>query len=141
MLASNLQKDGEENGPCVIGGTEFAAGTCVQLPPTKGVCEDSGGVWWGEGARGKDIKPGGVDNCCEVNRYLASHHQPLVKVAAQTSVGIRDARYKIVKNTTYDWDPSNHRCMETTTNEFYRINGVVPAAVRGSGSSTHYDVR
>jgi len=43
MLAPNLQKDGEENGPCVIGTS------CVQLPPTAGVCTDNGGVWWGRG--------------------------------------------------------------------------------------------
>lgn len=123
MLAPNLQKDGDENGPCVIGRSENSGGTCVQLPPTPGVCADNGGVWWGEGARGQGVKPGGVENCCEVNEYLAKFpNQPPVAVAAETSVGIRDARYKIVKNTTYDWDDHARECRETTTNEFYRID-------------------
>ncbi|MCG6860973.1 MAG: sulfatase-like hydrolase/transferase [Chromatiaceae bacterium] len=117
MLAPNLQKDGEENGPCVIGSS------CVQLPPTAGVCTDNGGVWWGEGAHGEGIKPGGVDNCCEVNQYLAKFpNRDPVNVVPETSVGMRDARYKIVKNTTYDWDDHVRACRETTTNELYRIN-------------------
>ena len=45
QIGTNQHANGEINGPCVYNTT-----TCTQIAPTKGVCEDNNGTWWGAGA-------------------------------------------------------------------------------------------
>ena len=44
----NIQLNGGRNGPCVIG-------QCSHTPVSKSVCEDNGGVWWGQGADNPEV--------------------------------------------------------------------------------------
>ena len=69
QIAPNLQPNGTVNGPCVMAG----GASCSQIPVNKKVCQDNGGVWWGEGAQDSDADgPGPVPEtyCCNVNIYL-----------------------------------------------------------------------
>jgi hypothetical protein len=125
QIAPNLQADGAINGPCVLGNS------CSHIPVSKSVCEDNGGVWWGEGATDPStagIPAEGLTHCCDVNVWLASETppQPTVAIQPQQSLAIRNDRYKLVQNFTKNYDAATNACVDTQTNEFYKINEAVP---------------
>ncbi len=121
----NLQANGGENPPCVI------SGTCIQLPPTQGVCNDNGGIWWGEQTASQDIPDGapvppidGVANCCAVNEYIVNElgmPDSRVTVAPGVSAAARDDRFKLVRNITVDY-VEGEGCQALPQDEFYEIN-------------------
>jgi hypothetical protein len=111
------------NGPCNFGTS------CSHIPVSKSVCEDNGGVWWGAGATDPStagIPPQGLTYCCDVDIWLANQGQPTVTILPQAAEAIRNERYKLVRNTTKDYDPSTNACVNTQTTEFYEINENIP---------------
>jgi hypothetical protein len=118
----NLQANGAINGPCQF------ANSCSHIPVTKSVCEDNAGVWFGPGADGISggvpIPPQGFSYCCEVQQWLAEQQPPqaTVTVLAQSGVAVRDELYKLVRNSTRDYDPTTRSCVEIESDELYAIN-------------------
>ncbi len=99
----------------------------------RAVCEDNGGVWWGEGASDSDDpnNPGPVPltHCCDVSSYKLSHGvaaADLPKIVPQRNLGIRDANYKLVQNFTKGFDATTKACVDSETEEFYAINQDLP---------------
>jgi hypothetical protein len=126
QVGPNLQADGSINGPCVI------ANSCTQIPVTKSVCEDNGGTWWGRGSTVPGLPPEGLTLCCEVNVWLTQHATPGLTPAYSliqplSSIGIRNDRFKIVRNSTQINDAAYTTCVPSTTNEFYAIDEAVPS--------------
>ena len=71
-IGTNLHANGEINGPC-----QYNTTTCTQIAPTKGVCEDNNGIWWGPGATDPStagIPADGLKLCCDVAVWQANHH-------------------------------------------------------------------
>jgi hypothetical protein len=107
----NIQKNGAHNGPCVIGRTDDAGGTCSQTPINKGVCEDNGGVWWGKGATDPSVSTA-VDECWQVNEQIygsladpSTYNSVKVGQAPQIYYTARDARFKFIHSNWKDYDP------------------------------------
>jgi hypothetical protein len=118
----NLQANGGVNGPCSF------TSTCSQIPPTKGVCEDNAGTWWGPGATAPitaGIPPEGLKYCCNVNQFLAGTGQSFT-LEPLTSIAIRNETYKFVTNISQVNDPTTNECVSQQTDEFYQINEDVP---------------
>ncbi|MBV6274008.1 sulfatase-like hydrolase/transferase [Alcaligenaceae bacterium CGII-47] len=101
----NQQANGGRNGPCVIP-SSGGGGTCTQIPTTKKVCEDNMGFWWGEGHGDitAEVGAGGAPSyptCAAVNqaRYDFNAAARMYDILPDESVGVRDERYKLVRNT------------------------------------------
>jgi hypothetical protein len=114
----NIQTTPYGNGPCQ------ASTTCSQIPVSKSVCEDNGGIWWGKGADDPStigIPESGLNDCCDLNRHLYAEGQPLLAVGPSGSA-VRNARYKLVINTIRDYDPASNSCVTLETPELYEID-------------------
>jgi len=120
QIGPNIQTNGAVNGPCTIGTS------CTQIPVSKSVCHDNNGVWWGPDPDTAGLPPQGLTRCCNVNAYLASQGQTLPAIAPDSSVAIRNDRYKIVQNTTYLYVSQAQPCVQTQEVEFYEIDEAVP---------------
>jgi len=125
----NIQANGGRNPPCVMGRnvSTSTGGSCTQIPVSKSVCEDNGGVWWGPGYTDASVvnnDGAGYLQCWEVNQaiYKDDHTAPWVDVLAESSIGIRNDNYKIVRNTVVDYDEINDTSKTTPTIEFYKVN-------------------
>ena len=120
-VGTNLQANGTLNGPCQF------SGSCSQIPVTKGVCEDNGGAWWGPGAVSPQTQ---LTYCCQVQQYLynKTKTQPAtpITILPLTSVAIRNAGYKLVRNSVNNYDAGSNACVESQTDEFYQINENAP---------------
>jgi hypothetical protein len=123
----NLQPNGGNNGPCVIG---TSPGTCSLTPTSKSVCEDNGGVWWGANATDKSVpaerRAAGYPNCCAVQKAILDQSDMLIGVLPSDSVAMRDAGHKLVRNTFLSYDQDTQSCVTETQNEFYEIDQSVP---------------
>lgn len=118
-IGLNLQANGGINGPCMF------ASNCSHIPVTKTVCEDNGGVWWGVGADAPGTAgPEGLPRCCDVQVYLTHNGRAseVVPIIPQAGIGIRNQRFKIVQNFTTNYNASTNSCVDTQTEELYRIN-------------------
>jgi hypothetical protein len=120
QVGQNIQANGAVNGPCTIGVS------CTQIPVSKSVCHDNNGVWWGPEPDTAGLPPEGLARCCNVNAYLASQGQSLPAIAPDSSIAIRNDRYKIVQNTTYLYVSQAQPCVQTQAVEFYEISEAVP---------------
>jgi hypothetical protein len=124
-IGTNLHANGAINGPC-----QYNTTTCTQIAPTKGVCEDNNGIWWGAGATDPStagIPSDGLTMCCNVAVWQADHSQPLITdIYPLQAYGIRNDKYKLVVNNFQDYDATSNSCLATTSTEFYRINENVP---------------
>ena len=116
--------------PVSEGGWRAAwSGACSQIPVTKSVCEDNGGIWWGKGATDpatRGIPADGLKYCCDVNVWQANRGAPTYTIQPLDSKAIRDEHYKIVDNYTLDWDKDTNACYPHPTREFYEINEHAP---------------
>jgi hypothetical protein len=124
---TNLQAHGGSNGPCVMNRSSTQAGSCTQIPTSKSVCEDNGGVWWGAGYTDASVVDNGgtgYAQCWEVNQaILAAGATPgPVAVLPGRTTAIRDERYKLVRNVLVDYDPAVAGPRETVVTEFYEID-------------------
>jgi hypothetical protein len=127
----NLQANGGRNGPCVVNrdtsASPPAGGTCTQIPTSKSVCEDNGGVWWGKGYTGAAVAPNGgagYTQCWEVNQAIhrADPSAPRVSILPESSAAIRDDKFKIVRNRITDYDVTTDSGVSTTTEELYEVD-------------------
>ena len=125
QIGTNLHADGVINGPC-----QYNTTTCTQIAPTKSVCEDNNGIWWGAGATDPStagIPSDGLQLCCDVAIWQADHAQTIsTNIYPLEAFAIRNARYKIVINDYQAYDAASNSCVATSTKEFYRINENVP---------------
>jgi len=125
-IGTNKHANGAINGPCVYAGGAI----CTQIAPTKGVCEDNNGVWWGAGATDPStagIPSEGLALCCDVAVWQHNHQEPVVtNIYPLHSYSIRNAHYKLVINDYQSYDATANACAATTSTEFYEINEDVP---------------
>ncbi|MGO8843690.1 MAG: sulfatase-like hydrolase/transferase [Methyloceanibacter sp.] len=124
-IGTNLHANGAINGPC-----QYNTTTCTQIAPTKGVCEDNNGIWWGAGATDPStagIPPDGLTLCCDVAIWQANHAQTIsTDIYPLQAFGIRNDRYKLVVNSYHAYDATSNSCVGTTSTEFYSVNEKVP---------------
>ncbi len=124
-IGTNLHANGEINGPC-----QYNTTTCTQIAPTKSVCEDNSGIWWGAGATDPStagIPSSGLKLCCDVAVWQANHAQTIsTDIYPLEAFAMRNDRYKLVINDYQAYDTASNSCVATSTKEFYRINEDVP---------------
>lgn len=124
-IGTNSQANGAINGPC-----QYNTTTCTQIAPTKGVCEDNNGIWWGAGATDPStvgIPSNGLTLCCDVAIWQANHSQTIsTDIYPLQAYGIRNDLYKLVVNSYQAYDATSNSCAATTSREFYSINEKVP---------------
>ena len=128
QVGPNIQANGATNGPCVIV-NPTGPDSCTQIPVTKEVCEDNGGTWWGAGADKTKTDPNipdeGLTSCCAVNLFRGPTAEPYT-IQPMSSVAVRNDRFKIVRNSYDDIDPTTNRCALVETDEFYEIDQAAP---------------
>lgn len=110
---SNIQAHGARNGPCVI------STSCTQSAPSKSVCEDNHGTWWGDGGAGYKM-------CAEVNQELHRQGKDLLNILPDPTMAVRNDRYKLVRNITYNFNPATNGFQTDTVEELYEINQAAP---------------
>lgn len=129
MGGYNIQANGARNAPCVF------TSSCSQVPISKSVCQDNGGVWWGSGYTDSTVIPNngvGYTSCYQVNQAKynnPSYNQPQVTISPQTSTAIRNDRYKLIMNTTQTFVPSDPTAPgpnPVVSYELYEINQATP---------------
>lgn len=128
LVGPNIQANDGINGPCQF------SGSCSQIPVTKGVCEDNGGVWFGQGATGTWPKSGGTPipsngftYCCQVQVWLHDNGYAATTVNPETGMAIRNKLgFKLVRNMMKDYSPQSNSCVDTTTDELYVVNEAQP---------------
>jgi hypothetical protein len=124
-IGTNLHAGGEINGPC-----QYNTTTCTQIAPTKSVCEDNGGIWWGAGATDPStagIPSGGLQLCCDVAVWEADHAQTIsTDIYPLEAFAVRNNTYKLVINDYESYDTTSNSCVATSVKEFYQINEKVP---------------
>jgi hypothetical protein len=127
MGGLNEQANGARNGPCVI------STACTVIPTSKSVCQDNEGVWWGPGYTSSDVIPNpngdGYLTCAAVNEALYNKNKneaDMVTLVPESSVAIRNDRYKLVRNTSVDYVPASNSFAPKTTEELFEINQAAP---------------
>lgn len=121
QIGVNLQVNHALNGPCVIGTS------CTQIPVTKGVCEDNGGIWWGPMADAPGTAgPEGLPECCNVNAFRAAQGLSLYTGNPLTALAIRNQRYKIVQNFSRVYGSPEQPCVDDNLTELFEIDEAVP---------------
>jgi Sulfatase len=120
QVGNNEQVVGTINQPCSLGTS------CSQIPVSKTVCHDNGGVWWGVEPDEADVPEGGYTQCCQVNQYQYDHEQPLFNLQPLSAEAIRNDFYKVVQNH-YVGDPAPPadeypNCDPVDPTEFYQID-------------------
>src|SRR5690606_3174570 len=121
MGGLNEQANGGRNGPCVM------STACTVIPTSKSVCEDNLGVYWGAGYDDPlvipTVPPGaGYATCADVNeaRYKAIPQQSHLGLVPESTVAIRNETYKLVVNSSVDYDPGSDSHIEVTSEELYQ---------------------
>jgi hypothetical protein len=124
-VGTNLHAGGAINGPC-----QYNTSTCTQIAPTKSVCEDNNGIWWGAGATDPStagIPSGGLTLCCDVAVWQANHGQTIsTNIYPLEALAIRNDHYKLVINDYQAYDAATNACLTASVKELYRINENVP---------------
>jgi arylsulfatase A-like enzyme len=120
QIGLNLQINGGVNGPCIIGTS------CTQIPVSKTVCEDNNGVWYGADSGIDGVPPAGLARCCNVNAFLAANGQAQFAISPDYAAAIRNDHFKIVQNTTMEYQSQAAPCVNTVETEFYAIDEAVP---------------
>jgi hypothetical protein len=120
QVGNNHQANGTINQPCSLGSS------CSQIPVSKTVCHDNGGVWWGAEPDEPGVPAEGFTQCCEVNQYLYDDEQSLLDLQPLSAEAIRNDFYKVVQNH-YVGDPSPPadeypNCDPVDPTEFYQID-------------------
>lgn len=127
MGGLNEQANGGRNGPCVM------STACTVIPTSKSVCEDNLGIYWGKDYTDASVIPttppgAGYATCADVNqaRYNATPRQDHLNLVPESTVAIRNDRYKLVVNTSVDYDPASDGPKEMNSEELYEVNQVAP---------------
>ncbi|MGB3291044.1 MAG: sulfatase-like hydrolase/transferase [Burkholderiaceae bacterium] len=127
MGGMNQQANGARNGPCVI------SGACTVIPTSKSVCEDNQGQWWGPGHTYTQApvlpNPSGEDGyltCAAINESLFKNGQPMLSLVPESSVAVRNDRYKLVRNSSEDYVPATDSIELESVDELFEINQAAP---------------
>ncbi|WP_245153386.1 sulfatase-like hydrolase/transferase [Allopusillimonas ginsengisoli] len=123
MGGMNLQANGGRNGPCVI------STTCTVIPTSKSVCEDNQGNWWGPGYTHSSVVDNngvGYETCADVNQALYNAQRDTLTVLPESSIAIRNDRFKLVRNTAMDFDPNTNGFRTDIVEELYEVNQAAP---------------
>jgi hypothetical protein len=124
-IGTNEHANGALNGPCVYNGT-----SCTQIAPSKGVCQDNNGVWWGADATDPStdgIPAEGLPLCCDVAVWQHDHDETIAdNIYPLQAYGMRNDHYKLVLNKYQSYDAVANACAATSSLEFYEINEDVP---------------
>lgn len=120
QVGNNQQAGGTINQPCTLGAS------CSQIPVSKSVCHDNGGVWWGAEPDYADVPAAGYTQCCEVNQYQYRNEQALFSLQPLSAEAVRNDAYKVVVNH-YVGDPAPAAgefpsCDPVDDVEFYHID-------------------
>lgn len=123
MGGVNLQANGGRNAPCVV------STSCTQIPVSKSVCEDNLGIYWGPGY----TDPSVVDNggagykmCSDVNQALHDAGRPLLTILPEISIAVRNDRFKLVRNSTQNFNTTTREVETDVVDELYEIDQAVP---------------
>lgn len=136
----NAQANGQRNGACLVStmlGNAVLQTVCTQSIFDKGPCEDNAGVWWGPGYTDSSVitptqyagAPSSTDGyrtCWQVNQSQSKTGKPLTTIAAETTIAVRNDRYKLVRNTVQVYDPVANTGGPVTSDEFYQIDQAAP---------------
>lgn len=135
LVGPNIQANGGANGPCQFPGADGDTPSCSQIPVTKSVCEDNGGVWFGQGADAyyptpdgttptTQIPEEGITSCCLVQQWIKTNGGTPGTVLPVTGIAVRDvAGFKLVRNEMDDYDPNSNSCIDNAQyNELYTIS-------------------
>ncbi len=79
--------------PCVV----EAASVCFSIFPIKALCDDQGGVWYGEGSTQPGVPAGGYGNCCQVQQYRTASGQGAVDILPHAQKAASDGTHKLVR--------------------------------------------
>ncbi len=125
MGGLNQQANGARNGPCVI------STACTVIPTSKSVCEDNQGVWWGAGHTDSTVLPNpsggdGYLTCATVNQARYKNGDSVLNLVPESSVAVRNDRYKLVRNSSEDYVPASDSFATTTVEELFEINQAAP---------------
>ena len=131
QYGTNTRSTSHVDGACVI----KSVNTCTTLFPTKDLCENGyGGIWYGKGTGvsyylASFDSGNGLTTCCQVNQYRYSVDQELAALLPDTSYGVRNQLYKLIRQTATNINPQSPaltvdgaNCISVTTDEFYRID-------------------
>jgi hypothetical protein len=129
----NIQANNVINSPCVI------SNGCSHAAPTKKICEDNSGVWWGAGYTDSAVIPEGTSNgkkygfnsvdgypgvngCAYVQqaKYLTGK-QPIIFTPYAVNA-LRNKDYKLVRNTTESYNAQTNEVGTVEAEEFYMVN-------------------
>src|SRR5690606_6461217 len=123
MGGMNQQANGARNGPCVI------SGACTVIPTSKSVCQDNKGVWRGANHDDPSVlsNPSGANGyltCADINKalYNAVPSQPMLTLVPESSIAIRNERYKLVLNSSEDYVPATDSIERETVEELFQVN-------------------
>ncbi len=136
----NVQANGQRNGACLVStllGNQVLQTICTQSIFDKGPCEDNAGVWWGPGYTdpsvitpaqysGAPSSTNGYRTCWQVNQAQYKTGKTLTSIIAETTIGVRNDRYKLVRNTVQVYDSATDTGGPVTTDEFYQIDQAAP---------------
>ena len=126
----NIQANGGRNAPCV-----FSGSSCSQVPISKSVCQDNGGVWWGSGYTDSTVVPNGgagYTSCYAVNqaKYIQAGNSmsTQVKIIPGVANAIRNDKYKLIQNQTQTFDPNSTAPAPNVviSYEFFEIDQAAP---------------
>lgn len=128
MGGMNMQANGGRNGPCIL--NESA---CTVIPTSKSVCEDNLGVWWGKDFHHPDViatdpPPDGYKTCADVNEAIftkTGDAEDLYELVPESSVAIRNDRYKLVRNESVNFIPGEGQ-KSLMTEELFEIDQAQP---------------
>ena len=129
MGGMNQQANGARNGPCVM------STACTVIPTSKSVCEDNEGVWWGADHTDTTVIPNpdgnGYLTCAAVNQALSENGKDMLNLVPESSVAIRNERYKLVRNTSEDYVPATKTFETETVEELFEISDRIRVSVSG----------
>ena len=116
IQGNNLRASSTVSYPCLIPGLS----QCTYSLPSKSVCLDQGGKWYGPDGEVKTA-PGYYTSCCQVNQATGEDY-----LSSLTSTGIRNTYYKLVRQV-------GENCVNGTAvqppkiiDEFFQINQNAP---------------
>jgi hypothetical protein len=132
----NLQANGQRNGACIVNTKvrdDELGSVCTQSIFDKGPCEENSGVWWGPGYDDPSVVSTvghdssiGYRSCWQVNQALYKDNQPMVSVAPEVTIAVRNNTYKLVRNTVQTYDTVNDTGGPVTSDEFYQVDQSTP---------------
>jgi len=111
----NISAHNARPGPCVIRipttGTPVV-NTCVQVFPQKGLCEQEGGIWYGEGST---VSPG-YSSCCALKNATGMDFT----ILPLSQAAVRNNKFKLIQETNENCSSSS--APTSTQLQLYQID-------------------